>query len=362
MGKGKKTNIDFEITIFLTEKSNVNSTYEMEYFRGKTKKGKNIVKKDKIILSENKINISGHRETSDIFFNLESNEFQTLYSSTLYKNIIKIICNYIILSRKLLFIEKILIKYNQFSLEYDSQKIHLFAENDKTPPVIPNLENVDSSFLFSSNKKSKKFFDSFLYFIQALNETESYYQFERLYRALNILMNYQGNTISDKNALDALKDLCSRNKENFESSINYLINTDANIYDKLRWSNFLKNKHNRKDRAIEILGTITNPDIISVIFRRRKNLKDEEIECMERNISSTTISWERKFDEYLDLILCNYIYFVRCSFFHGELNDAFFHLFEATKLKNEFDFINQFLILFLLDCYKNFSIFRDEEA
>ena len=94
-------------------------------------------------------------------------------------------------------------------------------------------------------------------------------------------------------------------------------------------------------------------------LQRRKNLKEEEIEALERNKLNTSISLDQKTEDYLKLILCNYIYFVRCSFFHGELNDAFFHLFTTTKLKDEFDFINSFLVILLIDCYKNFNLFRE---
>ena len=361
MGKGKKTNIDFSIIIKLVDNSTVNKEYKMVYFQGKSKKGKSIEKRDDIQLCENQIIISGHRESSDIFYNLENNEFQTLYSSTLYKNIIKTICNYIILSKKLLFIEKINMNYNHFSLEFSAEKIYLFSKN-KQNTNIPGIEAVNSDFLFSNNNKSKNFFDSFLYFVQALNEEESYYKFERLYRALNILMDYQGNTRVDTQALNALTELCSANKENFEESINFLLNTDMNIYDKLRWSNFIKNKHNWRNRPIEIITTITDSYLISILLKRQKNLKEEEIESLERNRLSDSISNEMRIDDYLKLILCNYIYFVRCSFFHGELNDAFFHLFTTTKLKDDFDFINSFLIILLIECYKNFSIFRDDDA
>lgn len=356
MGKGKKTNIDFTIILFLTDKSKVNQEYEMIYWQRKT-----LTKKDKIELSENKIIISGHRENSDIFYNLEKKEFMTLYSSTLYKNIIKTICNYVILSKRLLFIDKISISYNQFSLEYGSEEIYLFSKNDKIVDM-PKLDNVDTSFLFSNDEKSKRFFNSFLYFIQALNEKESYYKFERLYRALNVLMNYQGNTIKDADALVAIKNLCSKNKEKFENSINYLFSPSIDIYDKLRWASFIRNKHNRKNKPIPILTTITEPYLISILLKQNENLKDEETEYMKRNKSNEPISYEKKFDEYLELILCNYIYFVRCSFFHGELNDAFFHLFKTNKLQDELCFINSFLTIFLLDCYKNFSIFRNADV
>lgn len=358
MGKGKKTNIDFSIIISLVDNSTVSKEYKMVYFQGKSKKGKTIEKRDNIQLCENKIIISGYRESSDIFYNLENNEFQTLYSSTLYKIIIKTICNYIILSKKLLFIEKININYNQFSLEFSAEKIYLFSKNEHKTNI-PGIETIDSDFLFSNNNKSKKFFDSFLYFVQALNEKESYYKFERLYRALNILMNYQGNTNKDAQALKALTELCSNNKENFTRSIKYLLNPDINIYDKFRWSSFIKNKHNRKNQPIEILTIIKDSYLISIILQRKKNLKEEETEALERNKLNTSISLDQKTEDYLKLILCNYIYFVRCSFFHGELNDAFFHLFTTTKLKDEFDFINSFLIILLIDCYKNFSLFRE---
>ena len=164
MGKGKKTNIDFSIIISLVDNSTVSKEYKMVYFQGKSKNGKTIEKRDNIQLCDNKITISGHRESSDIFYNLENNEFQTLYSSTLYKNIIKTICNYIILSKKLLFIEKININYNQFSLEFSSEEIYLFSKNEHDINI-PGIETVDSDFLFSNNIKSKKFFDSFLYFV-----------------------------------------------------------------------------------------------------------------------------------------------------------------------------------------------------
>ena len=58
---------------------------------------------------------------------------------------------------------------------------------------------------------------------------------------------------------------------------------------------------------------------------------------------------DEKLSDFLKLILRNYIYFVRCSYFHGSKNDDKYKLFTANN-NLELDFINSFMSQLIIDC------------
>lgn len=376
--KSIKSNVKFCIEITLLYCDSKQTLFESDVvYHTQTQKT------DHITINTNDIIIKGARCDTKAFVSFQKqNDLADFYKSTIYDQMLKSLLFVYLTTKKVPVIGSIYIILND---DEESKIIKTNTEinflTGKSLKLFDNLQfDIDGKKIFEKNEKGKCFYDSSLFLLQANHEDSQFHAFERLWRSFNLIYNMHSGSTKDAVGLDKIIDYIKANQSHFTSSITKLISIEDSVFDFLRWEELITNSVKRNN-LVELVSDYKTERIINIFKSREKWLlkcrntildkKRQELSNKEQGsdrykklqtqiaaLSSTDFyrntiievpTEDEKLSDFLKLILRNYIYFVRCSYFHGSKNDDKYKLFTANN-NLELDFINSFMSQLIIDC------------
>ena len=379
--KSIKSNVTFNIEIAIDNFESKQPLFESDVVYH-TQTGKT----DHVTIYTNKIIIKGKRRDTNAFISFQKqNDLTEFYKSTIYDQILKSLIFFYYATKKAPIITSI-----SFILNEDKDSITIIEKTEinfligKSMKLFDNIQfNIDGKKIFEKDKKGKCFYDSSLFLLQANHESSQFYTFERLWKSFNLIYNMHSNSTIDSEGLDKIIKYIKSNPTHFKSSTTKLLSIEDDTFASFRWEDLIKNS--LKQDKFKVLFSDYKTEKIQNVFKSRaiwlKKIKNKILEKKRNELSNnqkesksyeklqkqiTTISSidfyektsikepteDEKLSDYLQLILRNYIYFVRCSYFHGSKNDNKYKLF--TRNNNpELSFINSFMSQLIIDCLVN---------
>lgn len=376
--KSIKCNVTFCIEIAMQTCDNNQILFESDVvYHSQTQKT------DHIKINTNGIIIKGKRSDTKAFISLQNhNDLTEFYKSTIYDQILKSLIFVYLATKKAPVIESISFILND---DENSKIIKTTPEinflTGESLKLFDNIQfNIDTKKIFEKNKKGKCFYDSSLFLLQANHEDSQFHTFERLWRSFNLIYNMHSDSTKDAVGLDKIIDYIKANPSHFTSSIKKLLSIGDEVFNSLRWEELITNSVKRGTLK-ELVSNYKTERIINVFKFKEKWLikcKDKLLDKKRQELSRkqpgstnynslqtqidalsstdfygntiiTTSTEVERLSDYLKLILRNYIYFVRCSYFHGSKNDDKYKLFTANN-NLELDFINSFMSQLIIDC------------
>lgn len=329
---------------------------------------------DSITIKTNEILISGERTSNHL-----SNAYEITHS-TLYDHFINSLLVVFFTEKKLVKIKSI--KVN--NLEFSNTQITQFFSSE----IKFEYEIKKEILLSVLNYKNKRLRNTLLYFIQSLSAPDSKRKFERLWMSFNCLYSFDKTVVKESEKLKYIKNRCvSSNSKYFSQSLNIAdIKANEKYLMDLRWEKFLKNKLdfelslNRKDLKNkkeeseiyekfydEIYKTYSDYRILDCLVTRltsksfyiKKTDKTSDTKTVFVNtdlinkLDKKRISNEKKLNKNkhncLQLLGIDYAYFLRCTFFHGAVNDSYYELLKIDAFDNELNIINPILSSLIID-------------
>lgn len=376
--KSIKCNVTFCIEIAMQTCDNNQILFESDVvYHSQTQKT------DHIKINTNGIIIKGKRSDTKAFISFQNqNDLTEFYKSTIYDQILKSLIFVYLATKKAPVIESISFILND---DENSKIIKTTPEinflTGESLKLFDNIQfNIDTKKIFEKNKKGKCFYDSSLFLLQANHEDSQFHTFERLWRSFNLIYNMHSDSTKDAVGLDKIIDYIKANPSHFTSSIKKLLSIGDEVFNSLRWEELITNSVKRGTLK-ELVSNYKTERIINVFKFKEKWLikcKDKLLDKKRQELSRkqpgstnynslqtqidalsstdfygntiiTTSTEVERLSDYLKLILRNYIYFVRCSYFHGSKNDDKYKLF-TTNNNLELEFINSFMCQLIIDC------------
>lgn len=324
---------------------------------------------DVILIKENEIIISGARTNNKL-----SSAYEITHS-TLYEHFINSLL-YLYFSQRKLFAIKSISVNNYLIDEYQINQ--LFTKN------ISIQYDINSEVLeLCLDNKHKILQNTLLYLLQAISAEDNKRMFERLWMAFNCLYSFDKNESSEQNKLNYIKNNCiTKNKKFFNLSLKItdeLMNEE--IISNFRWQKYLSNKlrfqlqYNNKKKVTEkktesdiyesfyrdIIQAYNDYRILNCFNNRLKNkafythkdgnvlVSSETLDKLQTKTQRNNTSKKTKQVECLKSLAIDYAYFLRCTFFHGAVNDAYYELLKIDSFDDELKIINEALYALIID-------------
>lgn len=314
---------------------------------------------DLITIYKNKIEISGDRsDTKDNY-----NSISRIYNSTFYNHIIRSLVFLFATEMKPMKIRSFIVKRTGprtdetlFSIVNENEINQHFPSINGITPTIGVTEYFSNFDIFNKRRKNDCYTDIMMYYLQGISETEDEKKaFEYLWRSVNCLSAHHSNIgTTDSSQLSALKSYIELKSENFTASKTFLTERKDSIETQLSWNRYFSNKILR-DSAYKDISIRQNRDDIDLVFEDRSFLETfKKLFFVEgRNLSGnsslkTLVSSKidqniTKDTDFLTFMLTKFIYALRCSNFHAEINYERFTLFNVNKYDKEFSIVNGLL-------------------
>lgn len=338
---------------------------------------------DKICIKNSSIEIIGHRDSTLAFKGFtEAENLNNFYKSTIYTQILRSLIFYCYKTSECPKIASITFVIN------NDEKNKIVKSKDEInflgkfvgKSTLLDFSKLNAKRIFERGDAGKCFFDSSLYLLQALTEENEFFRFERLWRSFNNIFNYAGQTHTDSDGLKNIKEFIKNNDRSFALSLNFLTSIDTKLLYSLRWKECILYQIHQGKYFFDSIREYSYPTIVEIFKSRedwleqiknqykkyatKNNNKDilkavNSLEQLPAYFSKLTEdnSKGKKNEDYLTLIMRWYIYFVRCSYFHGNKNDRKYSLFKDPLL-SELQFINEYLQLLIVDCLSNKQIMK----
>lgn len=314
--------------------------------------------KDLVSIKTDEIFIKGFRNETKAFESLkEWKDLWKFYSSSIYDDILKSLVFYQlkeIITPKITQITIILNEDKENPIVESKEKIAYFQSINKKK-VLDNIF-INCEKIFEFGKKGNAYLNSAFYWIQSKYEKNKFYEFERLWRSFNGLYNYFTNGTSDAKGLEKVIGIISANKELFSESLSKLKKLP---FDNFRWAAMILNYESRKEKNEykELISLFSKDEVKKIIEQLDKEDYDKDklkkMTEFDKKVENNKAIIEE--EKWLKLFLRYYIYFVRCSFFHGGKNDAKYNLFTVSRYDNELEFINKYLSCLICECLNAFE-------
>lgn len=171
------------------------------------------------------------------------------------------------------------------------------------------------------------------YWLKAINSGDDYFKFDRLWRAYDRLLLYQGNSNKEIDGIRAIKALIKANAALFQESISLTSTYTYDYIRKFRWNKLLYSKSKKYNNVGEIV-------------RLAKEYTDKRAICLYKNLVagpkvSVALSPDQTNDvqahftahnatvneiDIVQLMSLTYTYYIRCKMFHGEVSESTFKL------------------------------------
>lgn len=208
----------------------------------------------------------------------------------------------------------------------------------KVPRTL-HLDSTDINAILDESDKGETIRIALSYWLKALNSNDVYFKFDRLWRAYDRLLLYQGNNTNEREGIRAMKRLIVAHAAVFPQSTS-LTNTYCYEYiRKFRWNKLLYSKSGKYSkpkeiarlakeytdkRAVQLYKDLIGGDTVHAILVSSGEYADVE---QHLNINAAT---ENNIDIVL-LMSLTYTYHIRCKMYHGEVPDSTFKLKETDE-------------------------------
>lgn len=289
--------------------------------------------------------------------------------NTLYGQIIKGLLVYYGLSKIFPQIETVQIKRKKKAERYFE---YTETQSFRQPICIKNqrkysldLSIVDS--ILEESEKGNAIRIALTYWLRAVSsdKTNHIFKFDRLWRSLDRLLLYQGNTGKENDGIIAIKQLLLSNSGSFPLSIQITNTYGENDIRGFSWNmlfskcsmSYTKTIELKRRfleysdyRIIKLFKGICANNKISIALNRAGLLTDVQNHF---NVHSST-----KSDVELVLLFAlSYTYYIRCRLFHGEVPDSMFKIKDNNEDK-EIQKLTELLEVVVYELLNNCSILR----
>lgn len=208
--------------------------------------------------------------------------------------------------------------------------------NQPLKPRVPrnfHLNDAHIDVCFEESEKGESVRIALSYWLKALNSGDDYFKFDRLWRAYDRLLLYQGNSNKEIDGIRAIKALIKANAALFHESISLTSTYTYDYIRKFRWNKLLYSKSKKYNNVGEIV-------------RLAKEYTDKRAICLYKNLVAgpkvkNVLSIDQTNDvqahftahnatvneiDIVQLMSLTYTYYIRCKMFHGEVAESSFKL------------------------------------
>lgn len=285
----------------------------------------------------------------------------------LYQQIIKGLLVYYALSNdfpelKTIIIKRIKAKKNDY--------VYLETKSFQQPlkPGVARKYYLPISFadeILQETEKSQALRISLTYWLKAMNSNDLYFRFDRLWRAYDRLLLYEGNTTREIIGIPAIEKKITNNAACFPLSIAI---TNAYSQSELRsfqWNTLLASKtigYTKCSLLVRKLTEYSDYRFISLFQGISSGHKIQQV-LVKNGVLAQVNSHFRNHattNNDIDLVLLlsiSYTYFIRCRLLHGEVLDSTFKL-KSTRGDYEIEKMTELIETVLYELLFNCNILR----
>ncbi|EMY77059.1 hypothetical protein LEP1GSC060_0075 [Leptospira weilii serovar Ranarum str. ICFT] len=321
----KKKN-DVLIRIKLAESS------RNELYIGKAEYRRSNKNQDCIEIYSDQIEIKAQRfnpiDPADIFYN---------YRSTLHTQIIKTLVYYFS-SYQPKTIEYIEIQSKKKNIKINCDHIIQPRVGPELFPSKVNKQNIQIIFL--ENEKAACTLISLSYLLAAVNQTDPFLKFEKLWRSFNKLFMYIGKGKTEFDSMIKFKQHILTHNGLYSKTIDLVKNLSASeIRKKLRLQEMIRNNYPKGSnlKAYKEMISRYSDKRIMEIFEETLPYKEKELKSqgyyveINTHIQANINGNIDKPIERISFLTLIYMYFVRNKLFHGEKIDSTFRLLDGKE-------------------------------
>ena len=248
----------------------------------------------------------------------------------------------------------------------------IYTEGDSfQQPVLPNKPR---SLVFSASHISELLEETdkgnalriaMTYWLKAANSSDPYFKFDRLWKAFDRLLLYEGNTVKQIIGIPAIKTKIIANERLFTRSKAWVNNYTDPYIRSFSWNHLLSSKSMSYTKPQEISRRATEYSDSRAIRLFQNLLGGNKINAalinagLRANIDSHfRANFATRNDiEIVLLMSLSYTYYIRCRLFHGEVPDSTFKL-KKTNEDREIEELVKLLELVVFELIENNQILR----
>ena len=233
---------------------------------------------------------------------------------------------------------------------------------------IPKKYYLPTSFadeILQETDKAKALRIALTYWLKAMNSNNLYFRFDRLWKAYDRLLLYEGNTTKESVGIPAIKQIISANAICFPLSVSI---TNMYTMPELRsfqWITLLASKtigYTKIDELVRRLTEYTDSRAV-LLFQGISNSRKIQQTLINHGrlpLVNTHFRTNATTNNDIDIVLLlslSYTYFIRCRLFHGEVIDSTFKL-KSTREDYELEKMTVLLETVIFELLSNSSILR----
>lgn len=226
-----------------------------------------------------------------------------------------------------------LIIYQRDEVLYDftktlNQPIQQMTKNKLT------ISPVNSVRILQNDSKGFALRSAISYWLTGMCSSDIYQKFDKLWRAFDRILLYEGDTTKEKDGINSIKNFIVTNSNKFTESTNYALRFPIDI-STLSWGKLLMDKPSDICRKLMLYTDYRIAAVFSKICNDR-NVKAELIAQSNLHTVLNHFSSNSSTTKDIDLVLLlslTYTYYIRCKMFHAEFPDSSFKLIPTNEDK-----------------------------
>ena len=172
------------------------------------------------------------------------------------------------------------------------------------------------------------------YWLTGMCSVDLYQKFDKLWRAFDRILLYEGNTVREKDGIKNIKTFLRNNSSKFNHSIEYAIKFPINT-NLMSWGKLFMDKPADIRRKMTEYSDYRIISIYNKVFYDRKIQKELTLRSETQDVLNHFLSHNASVNE-IELVLLlslTYTYFIRCKMFHAEFPDSSFKLISTYEDK-----------------------------
>ena len=198
-----------------------------------------------------------------------------------------------------------------------------------------------------------------------MNSGDTYFRFDRLWKAYDRLLLYEGNTTQERVGIPSIKNVISNNSAHFPISVG-ITNAYSSIeLRSFQWNALFANKtigYTKINELVRRLTEYSDHRIVSLFQGISNGRKIQQALSNSGNlpIVNNHFAVNAATNHDIDLVLLlslTYTYYIRCRLFHGEVIDSSFKL-KSTKEDYEVEKLTELLESVIFELLSNWGILR----
>ena len=317
---------------------------------------------DTFVFSKKGFTLSARRSSAYLDGTILSND-----KNSLYQQIVKGLLVYYALADDFPILKNIIIKRKKSRTDdFVYSDTHNFQQPIK--PGVPRKFYLPTSFadeLLQETIRSQALRIAFTYWLKAMNSNDSYFRFDRLWKAYDRLLLYEGNTTREMDGFPAIKQVITNNSTCFPLSISITNSYSQSDLRSFQWNTLLASKtigYTKVSLLVRKLTEFTDHRFIDLFQGISKGRKIQQVlvnNGLLAQVNSHYLANSTTVND-IDIVLLlslSYTYFIRCRLFHGEVIDSTFKL-KSTREDFEIGKMSELLETVLYELFCNCNILR----